>query len=104
MFIYNITMQVETSIDKEWYNWVNTSFIPEMLSTKKFSKALVAEVLPHQDQDQNHSTYSVQFYVPTQTHLEAYQSHYAPTIESKISLFKTKVVSFSSVLKITDQH
>ena len=102
MFIYNITMQVEASVHQDWYNWVNTSFIPEMLSTKKFTKAVLSEVL--QDENQDSFTYSVQFFVPTETHLEAYKQAYASEIEAKISLFKTRVVSFSSTLKIIDQH
>lgn len=102
MFIYNITMNVEAAVHNQWYAWVNESFIPEMLSTKKFSKAIVTEVL--HDQSQTGQTYSVQFFVPTETHLAAYKQHYAAKIEAKISLFNAQVVSFSSVLKILEEH
>ena len=45
MYIYNVTMNIEESIQVQWLSWMKEVHIPEMLETGKFTKALMSQVL-----------------------------------------------------------
>ena len=36
MIYYNVTTQLEKSIESKWLKWMQKNHIPEMLNTKKF--------------------------------------------------------------------
>jgi len=44
MYIYNVTMNIEESIQKNWLSWMKEVHIPEMMATGKFSKALIIRI------------------------------------------------------------
>ena len=58
MIIYNVTVNVQEDIHEKWVKWMNDEHIPEMLDTKKFSKALMTKVLV--EEPMGGITYSVQ--------------------------------------------
>lgn len=102
MLIYNMTMNVDESIHLKWKNWVSEHYIPSMLNTKKFSKALVTQVLVNEEM--GGLTYSIQFTAPTESHLAAFKETHQAKVESKFQQFKGEVVFFSSVLKVVSEH
>lgn len=102
MLIYNMTMNVDENIHLKWKQWLDENYIPSMLNTKKFSKALVTQVMVNEEM--GGITYSIQFTAPTKSHLEAFQEVHKPKVESKFQQFKGKVVFFSSVLKVVSEH
>ena len=41
MLIYNVTINIEESVEKEWLAWMQQVHIPEVIATGKFVKALM---------------------------------------------------------------
>ena len=56
MYIYNITINIEKSIEEDWLRWMQEKHIPEMLNTGKFFEAKMCQVMVEEDQG---VTYSV---------------------------------------------
>ena len=75
MYIYNITINIEKSIEEDWLRWMQEKHIPEMLNTGKFFEAKMCQVMVEEDQG---VTYSVQY-----------------TTDSKETLEKTSVSGFA---------
>ena len=62
MIIYNVTINIEESIHDTWVDWMKNEHIPDMLATKKFTKALMTRVLV--EEEMGGITYSVQYTAP----------------------------------------
>ena len=49
MFIYNVTVHVEPTVETEWLNWMREEHIPAVLNTGKFTLAKLFKVITDQD-------------------------------------------------------
>ena len=103
MIIYNVTINIETSIEQEWLVWMKDEHIPEMLATGKFIKALMTKVLV--EEEMGGVTYSVQYTCENMTQLHLYYHEDAERLRSKSSRFTGKFVAFRTELDvISEQH
>ena len=59
MYIYNVTINIEDSVQNEWLRWMQEKHIPEVLATGKFSEAKMSQVLVEEDTG---VTYSITIY------------------------------------------
>ncbi|WP_457616763.1 DUF4286 family protein [Lutibacter sp.] len=99
MYIYNVTVNVDESIHKEWLKWIKEKHIPEVLATGKFSKALMSEVLVKEEM--GGITYSIQYTTDSFDTLEEYYKENAPLLRKEgEQLFKGKFVAFRTELKV----
>ncbi|MVN21134.1 DUF4286 family protein [Mucilaginibacter arboris] len=102
MFIYNITILIEESIEQEWLSWVKINFIQTVMETGFFQSYQMLQVT---DSPNEGLTYCVQFRTNEISSLQSYQSLYAPQIESEQQLaFANQLVTFSSTMKIIDEQ
>ncbi len=102
MYIYNVTINVLEEIHDEWVNWMKTEHIPEMLSTGKFSKALMSRVLV--EEEMGGITYSVQYTTESKEMLQKYYDENAPTLRSRTKAFEGKFVAFRTELEIVSEQ
>lgn len=102
MLIYNVTINVEESIEKEWLTWMQQVHIPEVLATGKLVKALMTKV--RIDEDMGGVTYSVQYGCPSQAHLDAYYQEDQARLQAAGNKFAGKSVSFRTELEVISQH
>ena len=102
MYIYNVTINVLEEIHDEWVNWMKTEHIPEMLSTGKFSKALMSRVLV--EEEMGGITYSVQYTTESKEMLKKYYEENAPTLRSRTKPFEGKFVAFRTELEIVSEQ
>ena len=102
MYIYNVTINVLEEIHDEWVNWMKAEHIPEMLSTGKFSKALMSRVLV--EEEMGGITYSVQYTTESKEMLQKYYEENAPTLRSRTKLFEGKFVAFRTELEIVSEQ
>ena len=70
MYIYNVTTNIEASIQDAWLKWMKEVHIPDVLATGKFLSAKMAKVLV--EEDLGGITYSVQFTTVDKETLENY--------------------------------
>lgn len=99
MYIYNVTVNIDESVQKEWLNWMKEIHIPEMLATGKFTQAKMSKVLIKEEM--GGVTYSVQYTTDSYETLEKYYKENAPKLqEESLKLFKDKFVAFRTELKV----
>ena len=102
MFIYNVTINIDTSIHDSWLNWMNEEHIPAMLATGKFGSALMTRVLV--DEEMGGLTYSVQYKTDSKETLEKYYTEDADTLREQGKAFEGKFVAFRTELQIVSEH
>lgn len=102
MYIYNVTINIEETIHNEWLDWMKEEHIPEMLSTGKFSKALMTKVLV--EEEMGGLTYSVQYTTDSKETLQKYYAEDANQLRAKSNRFAGKFVAFRTELEIVSEH
>ena len=102
MYIYNVTINITEEAHDEWLNWMKTEHIPDMLATKKFTKALMTRVLVQEQM--GGITYSVQYTTESKKMLERYYEEDADTLRKKSARFKDKFVAFRTELEIISEQ
>ena len=98
MYIYNVTINIETSIQKDWLRWMQEKHIPEVLKTGKFSEAKMSQVMV---EEESGITYSIQYTTENKEILNKYFKEDAPVLQQEMGqLFPNKFVAFRTELKV----
>ena len=102
MLIFNTTFLVSDKIHGSWMKWVHEEHIPFMIESKMLSKPQVAKIISVEDQDG--TSYSVQFHVSDMLTLESWHIQFAKTFEQNFTQkFGTEVIFFATVLEIIEK-
>ncbi len=103
MIIYNVTSNIDESIQKEWLKWMQEKHIPEVLATETFFSARIVKVLV--DEEMGGITYSVQFTAENKEKLEEfYNNHQAQFQREAMQLFANKLLTFATELELISDH
>lgn len=102
MYIYNVTINVIEEAHDEWVKWMKDEHIPDMLSTGKFSKALMTRVLVQEEM--GGITYSVQYTTESKEMLNRYYEEDADSLRKKSTKFKDQFVAFRTELQIVSEQ
>ncbi len=100
MIIYNVTVNLDSSIHSEWINWMKTVHIPDVMATGYFLENRFARVLSTQEDETGH-TYSIQYLCNSMEDLEEYQTKCsAPLQEEHGKRYQGKFVAFRTLLEV----
>lgn len=103
MYIYSVTVNIESSVHDNWLSWMRNKHIPEMLSLGNFSKAKLCKVLVNEEM--GGITYSIQYTVDSLDALNDYYENYAKEMRKKgMQLFQNKFVAFRTELEVVDEQ
>lgn len=103
MYIYNITTNIEEASEREWLQWMQDVFIPEMLATGKFSEAKMTKVLVKEDM--GGVTYSVQYTTDSLATLQSFYNEEATALKNKVlSKFAGKYVFFETEMQLISKQ
>ncbi len=98
MFVYNITMKVDNTIEEEWILWQKEIHIPEILSTGFFYEHRFYKLL-EQDEGEG-KTYVIQYFAMEKKDYEEYIHHHAPVLRERAFLkWGDQVTAFRTLLK-----
>lgn len=101
MYIYNVTINIDESVEKEWLLWMQTH-IPEVLATGRFISAKLTQVLVKEEM--GGVTYSVQYTAKTREDLDSYYKIDAPKLRSDgMKKFADKMLAFRTELKVIEE-
>jgi len=101
MIIYNVTINVEDSIHDEWLAWMK-EHIPQVLATGKFIDAKLTKVLVD---EQEGTTYSVQYKAPSREVLDSYYAENAQALrQDGLQRFADKMLAFRTELEVIDEY
>lgn len=102
MIIYNVTINIDESIHKEWLSWIK-EHIPQVLATGKFEKATLTRVLV--EEDMGGVTYSIQYRSYSREALDAYYKEDAEKLRTVgMKKFADKMLAFRTELQIIDEY
>jgi len=101
MVIYNVTINVESFIHDEWFEWMKNTHIPEVLATGMFIDAKMLKLLdPHPEEG---VTYAIQYTLDSMEKLDKYKKDFAPALQKKTAdKYAGQFHAFRSVLEIVD--
>lgn len=102
MIIYNVTLNVQEDIHDEWLKWMKEEHIPDMLDTKKFTRALMTKVMVQEPM--GGITYSVQYTAESKEMLERYYSENAEELRARSKAFDGKFVAFRTELEVISEQ
>ncbi len=102
MYIYNVTINIEENIHTEWLDWMKNEHIPDMLSTGKFTKALMTKV--QVEEEMGGVTYSVQYTTRSKETLQKYYAEDADRLRNESNRFAGKFVAFRTELEIVSEQ
>ena len=98
MYIYNVTVNIDESVHKEWLSWIQ-NHIQDVLATGSFVAAKLTQVLV--EEEMGGLTYSIQYTANTKEDLNNYYNLYAPGLRSQsIKKFADNMISFRTELKL----
>ncbi|MDO9260585.1 MAG: DUF4286 family protein [Flavobacteriaceae bacterium] len=101
MFIYNITFNIEESIQHQWLIFMN-AFIAETFAVGNFTSANIHQVMIVEEM--GGVTYAVQFNTPTKETLEQFQQQELVLLQKQMQQqFSGKYVFFHTELKVVTQ-
>ena len=101
MIIYNVTVNVDKTINTAWLNWIK-EHIPEVLATGKFKEAKLTKVLVTDDET---DTYSIQYRAHSREALDAYYAEDAERLRSDgLKRFADKSLAFRTELEVIDEY
>ncbi len=98
MYIYNITTNVSEEIKFDWLFWMKQTFIPAMLASGKFKKAIISQVLV--DEEMGGVTYSTQYISESKTLVDNFIKNDLDEILAKHTQFRGSYVDFSTGLQV----
>lgn len=98
MIIYNVTVNVEKEIEKEWVNWMKETHIPDILATGFFHDHRMLRLL--NETEGEGETYAVQYFTDDLDKLENYMTQEAPRLRDEhFAKFQNRCVSFRTFLE-----
>jgi hypothetical protein len=102
MIIYNVTVNVDDTIDEEWLNWMKEKHLNDVLNTGMFERATLSRLLSRQE-DETGVTYVVQYVAKDMAHYERYRDEFAPILQADgKNKFGDKFIAFRTLMESVD--
>ena len=102
MIVYNVTSNIDTSVETQWLKWMQEKHIPELLATGKFTSARLVKVLV--EEEMGGVTYAVQYTTDSKETLQRYYNEDAPKLRAEaLALFGDKVLAFRTELEFVSE-
>jgi len=102
MYIYNVTVNIDESVHRQWTNWIE-KHIKDVLSTGKFVSAKLTEVLV--EEEMGGVTYSIQYTAKTKEDIDNYYKEDAENLRKEgLELFADKMVAFRTELRVINEY
>ncbi len=101
MYIYNITTNVNEEIKYDWLFWMKKTFIPAMIASGKFQKAIISQVLV--EEDMGGVTYSTQYIAENKAVVDSFINEDLDRILKEHTQFRGSYVDFSTGLQVISE-
>ncbi|HET6993500.1 MAG TPA: DUF4286 family protein [Chitinophagaceae bacterium] len=100
MIVYNISMKVDLSIEKEWVAWQKNEHIPDIMATGQFTDYKFYRLL---EEENDAATYVIQYFAPDIQHYNKYMDSFAVGLRKKaFDKWGNKFIAFRSVMQVVN--
>lgn len=98
MYIYNVTIQLDKIIEKNWLQWMYQEHLQEVMDTGCFDSYTLLELLEPIEPETK--TFIVQYFTDSNERYANYIENYAPLLRQKgLDKFQNQFIAFRSILK-----
>ena len=80
MFIYNVTITIQASIEAEWVDWMNKVHVPDVLRTGCFSGCRIHKVVSSEEEE---PSYVMQYQCRSIEEYHRYRDTFAPALQKE---------------------
>ncbi len=102
MILYNVTINIDTSVEQDWLSWMKETHIPDVMNTGCFTKNIVCKI---NAESEGGTSYSIQYFCHSQKELDLYMDTYAKKLQTEHALkFQGKFVAFRTLLDVIHTH
>jgi hypothetical protein len=103
MIIYNVTINIDESVQDKWLTWMQQKHISDVLATGLFKSAKMVKVMV--EEEMGGATYAIQYFTDSRAKLEEYYEKHAPRLRQEgLELFADKMLAFRTELEILSEH
>jgi len=97
MYIYNVTVTIESDIHDAWLKWMKEVHVPDVMRTGFFVENKICKLMT----EESEITYAIQYTFHKMDDLNAYRKIHAPRLQKELAdKFKDKFSAFRTVLEI----
>ncbi|HEY8513139.1 MAG TPA: DUF4286 family protein [Cyclobacteriaceae bacterium] len=98
MYLYNVTVGIDKSSEREWLDYMRSTYIPDVMATGLFTQARMYRVL-HDNEDDT-TSYSVQYIATSIDNVQKFLEEYGPSIiNAHRDRFRDRHVAFMTLLE-----
>lgn len=99
MILYNVTVNVEKDVEKEWLDWMKNIHIPFVLKTNLFEENKIFRIM-HDSEDAG-INYSIQYFAKDMQAVMTYQLQYFDQHNALVQKqFPKKLAIFMTLLEL----
>ncbi|ULQ55270.1 DUF4286 family protein [Flavihumibacter rivuli] len=99
MYIYNVTLKIDWSIQEAWLKWMVEEHMPEVVGTGCFSSSRLLRLIEVDDSDG--PTYAAQYHAETKSDYNRYITIHADKLRQKsFDKWGDKFIAFRSVMEV----
>lgn len=97
MILYNVTISLDPTIEKEWLSWMREVHIPNVMATKKFVDHKIFRLM---NEVEGGRTYAIQYFALDHTDIHSYQQEHAERLQAEAkNKFGEKALAFRTLLE-----
>jgi len=97
MILYNVTVGIDSDVEKEWLQWMMGEHIPHVMATGMFTSFDMYKVLTHEGDG---ASYSIQYQSDSMDKVERYLNEFAPDlVREHLDKYRNKHVAFRTLLE-----
>ncbi|MDQ3101947.1 MAG: DUF4286 family protein [Bacteroidota bacterium] len=98
MILYNVTVNIDLEVEKEWLQWMKDVHIPEVMSTGLFVSSRMYRVL---SDDVGGNTYAIQYSCASMEQYERYRDQHAQRLQAETQRnYGGRFVAFRTLLEV----
>ncbi len=102
MILYNVTINIDNTVEPEWLDWMKSTHIPDVMNTGCFTKNLVCKI---NAESEGGTSYSIQYFCNSQTDLDRYLTTHATKLQQEHALkYQGKFAAFRTLLDVIHTH
>ena len=101
MLLYNVTISIDQSIEKDWLDWMKSKHIPDVMQTGCFLECRICRV---HGEEEGGCTYAIGYIAPSQEEYDRYQTEHAPSLQQEhIEKYSGKFAAFRTMLSVIEE-
>lgn len=99
MLLYNITFNVSWPVCKEWLEWMQLEYIPEIMGTGHFERSQFVKLI--EVDETAGPTYAIQLYLRNKDEYEAFFNNHSARFRDKVfARWGPECIAFRSLMEV----